>query len=262
MNKVEKVIDKKGKSKITMLTCYDYSFAGALEEAGIDIILVGDSLANVVLGLDDTKEVTTEEMLNHTRAVSKAARNTLVVADMPYSAYQKDTARCLSNAEKFMEMGAGAVKVEWFKDCPQVVHTLTKRGIPVMGHVGLTPQTVHLLGGYKVQGKDPVSASRIKEQAEILQDKGVFSLVLECVPSELASAITQKLKVPTIGIGAGKACDGQVLVLYDLIGIYRGRRPRFVRAYLDLYQDLKAAVSRFKSDVDCGEFPSAEESYR
>ncbi|MBD3264718.1 MAG: 3-methyl-2-oxobutanoate hydroxymethyltransferase [Candidatus Omnitrophica bacterium] len=262
MNKIEKIRAKKGKGKITMLTCYDYSFSRVLEEAGIDIILVGDSLANVVLGLDDTRQVSAEEMFNHTRAVCEAAKKTPVVADMPYATYQKDTDKCLRNAEKFMEMGADAVKVEWFKDCPAVVDILVKAGIPVMGHIGLTPQTVHLLGGYRVQGKDEPSASRIKEQAKILEDKGSFSLVLECIPSQLASAITGELKIPTIGIGAGRFCDGQVLVLYDIIGLYRDKKPRFVRAYMNLSRELEEAVLKFKEDVEKGVFPSPEESYR
>ncbi len=244
-----------------MLTCYDYSFAGILDEAGVDIILVGDSLANVILGLDETRRVSLREMLNHTAAVSKGVNRSLVVADMPYAAYQKEPAKCLTYAKKFIQAGADAVKVEWFSQCERVVKKLVSNNIPVMGHIGLTPQTAHLLGGYKVQGKDKESALRLLKQAKILQDLGVFSIVLECIPYEIARRITGRLKVPTIGIGAGRHCDGQVLVLYDLLGLYRKRRPKFVRVYGDFGAETIRVISRFSRDVKEGKFPADSESF-
>jgi 3-methyl-2-oxobutanoate hydroxymethyltransferase len=255
------ILKRKGKSKITMLTCYDYSFAGILDESGVDIILVGDSLANVILGLKETRRVSIKEMLNHTSAVARGVKRALVVADMPYLSYQKDPKKSLYYARKFIAAGASAVKIEWFAKCPQVVKKLIQAKIPVMGHVGLTPQTAHLLGGYKVQGKDHKSAALLAEQAKKLQRLGVFSLVLECVPSQVSRRITKSLKVPTLGIGAGKYCDGQVLVVYDLLGLYTQKKPKFVRVYRDLSSDIKAAISRFKQDVKNGRFPSPKESF-
>lgn len=249
-----------------MLTCYDYSFARILDEAGIDIILVGDSLANVVLGIKETRRVSFKEMLNHTRAVTKATNEALVVADMPYVSYQKEPKKCVYYAEKFIQAGADAVKIEWFsasggKDCPYVVKSLVRAGIPVMGHIGLTPQTVHLLGGYKVQGRDRKSALRLVNEAKVLESLGVFSIVLECIPYQLAQLITRQLKIPTIGIGAGRYCDGQVLVLYDLIGLYKKIRPKFVRMYKDVYREVKNAAIKFKEDVRHNKFPTLKESF-
>ncbi len=257
---------KKGKTKITMLTCYDYSFAGILDSAGIDIVLIGDSLSNVVLGMSQTRYLQLAEMFNHTRAVAKGVSKALVVADMPYAAYQKRPEKCLNYAAKFINLGAEAVKVEWFsakdrKDCCYVVKKLIKNKIPVMGHIGLTPQTAHLLGGYKVQGRDPRGALNLIKQAKILEDLGVFSLVLECVPYLLAREITKGLRIPTIGIGAGKYCDGQVLVSYDLLGLYKEKQPKFVRVYKDLAPEIKQAVVLFVKDVKKGKFPSKLESF-
>lgn len=255
------IIAAKKKKKLVMLTCYDYSFARILDEAGVDIILVGDSLANVVLGLEETRRVPLSEMFNHTRAVARGVKRSLVVADMPFASYQKNPRKCVFYARKFIEAGADAVKIEWFKQCPYVVRQLIKHKIPVMGHIGLTPQTVHLLGGYKVQGKDQESAARLMQQAKTLQGLGCFSLVLECMPYQLSHRITRSLKIPTIGIGAGKYCDGQVLVLYDLLGLYGVKRPKFVRVYKDLTPVIKSGVSRFSSDVRKGKFPSLNESF-
>ncbi|MFH1519140.1 MAG: 3-methyl-2-oxobutanoate hydroxymethyltransferase [Candidatus Omnitrophota bacterium] len=257
---------KKGKTKITMLTCYDYSFAGILDSTGIDIVLIGDSLSNVVLGMKETRYLQLAEMFNHTRAVAKGVSRALVVADMPYAAYQRSPEKCLDYAAKFISLGAEAVKVEWFsaknkKDCGYVVKKLIKNKIPVMGHIGLTPQTVHLLGGYKVQGRDPKSALNLIKQAKMLEDLGVFSLVLECVPYLLARRITKELKIPTIGIGAGKYCDGQVLVSYDFLGLYKEKRPKFVRVYKDLASEIKEAAALFIKDVKQGKFPSRAESF-
>jgi 3-methyl-2-oxobutanoate hydroxymethyltransferase len=259
--KVGDILKKKRKEEITMLTCYDYSFASILDEAGLDIILVGDSLANVVLGLKETRKVSIKEMLNHTQAVAKATKYALVVADMPYLSYQKEPKKSLYYAKKFMEKGADAVKVEWFKDCPYVVKKLVKNKIAVMGHIGLTPQTVHLLGGFRVQGKTKQEILKLIKQAKILEDLGVFSIVLECIPYQVAKLITQKVKIPTIGIGAGKYCDGQVLVLYDLIGLYKNKKLKFVRMYRNLYEEVKKAVSEFIKDVKEKKFPFFEESF-
>lgn len=258
---VDDILRKKGREKITMLTCYDYTFARMLDEAELDMILVGDSLANVVLGMDETRKVSFHEMLNHTKAVAKGVERSLVVADMPYVSYQKEPKKCLDYAQKFMDAGSGAVKIEWFKDCLFVTKKLIKNKIPVMGHIGLTPQTAHLLGGYKVQGKDKESALRLIEQAKKLEDLGIFSLVLECVPHQLAGYITQELKIPTIGIGAGKDCDGQVLVLYDLLGMYKKIKPKFVRVYRDFFSEIKDTAQKFITDVQQAEFPSLGESF-
>jgi len=252
---------RKNGAKIAMLTCYDYSFAKILDDSGIDIILIGDSLANVVLGMEETRKLSLSEMINHTQAVARGSKRALVVADMPYVAYQKNSKKCVYYASKFIGCGAEAVKIEWFKDCHYVVKKLIKNKIPVMGHIGLTPQTVHLLGGYKVQGKDERGALNLIRQAKLLQDLGVFSLVLECIPYLLAKRITKSLKIPTIGIGAGKYCDGQVLVTYDFLGLYKDKKPKFVRVYRDLSRDIIKATSLFISDVKKGKFPTKAESF-
>ena len=265
------ITKRKGKAKITMLTCYDYSFAKILDASDIDIILVGDSLANVVLGMEETRHLALSEMFNHTQAVAKGIERALVVTDMPYVSYQRNPKKCVDYAAKFIGLGAEAVKVEWFsarggsdsggKDCYYVVKKLIKNKIPVMGHIGLTPQTAHLLGGYKVQGRDEKTALNLIKQAKMLQNIGVFSLVLECIPYLLAKRITRELKIPTIGIGAGKYCDGQVLVIYDFLGLYKEKRPKFVRVYKDLSQEIEKAVTLFIKDVKKGKFPSKLESF-
>ncbi len=257
MNKitVNDIIRRTHKGKVVMITCYDYSFAALVDEAGVDIILVGDSLANVVLGLDQTRAVPLQEMFHHTRAVARGAQRALIVADMPYAAYQKNPARALGNARRFLACGAQAVKVEWFDKCPAVVRQLVKQDIAVMGHIGLTPQTVHLLGGFRMQGKDDSSAAKLIEQAKLLEDLGVFSIVLECIPSELSRRISRMLKIPTIGIGAGRYCDGQVLVLYDVLGLYRKKRPQFAKVYCDLSLPVRKAVRAFAAEVRHGKFP-------
>ena len=258
---IENILQRKGKSKITMLTCYDYSFAKILDAAGIDIILVGDSLANVILGMEETRRVPLTEMFNHTCAVAKGVSNALVVADMPYAAYQKNPEKCVEYAAKFISLGANAVKIEWFGNCLYVVKKLIKNKIPVMGHIGLTPQTAHLLGGYKVQGRDEKTALSLIKQAKGLQDLGIFSLVLECIPYSLAKSITKELKIPTIGIGAGKYCDGQVLVTYDILNLYKEKKPKFIRVYKDLSLEIEKAVTLFAKDVKKGKFPTRNESF-
>ena len=260
--KIEEIKEKKGKEKITMLTAYDYSFAKILDEAGIDMILVGDSLANVVLGMEETKEVSFEEMLNHTKAVKKATKFSLVIADMPYVAYQENPQKAVFYAEKFIkEAGADAVKIEWFEEAISVTQELVKNKIPVMGHIGLTPQTVDKLGGFKVQGKDYESAKRLLKQAKLFEEEGTFSLVLECIPSQIAKLITEILTIPTIGIGAGPFCDGQVLVLYDVLGLYKKIRPKFVKVYKDLSVFIKEAVTEYIKEVKSLQFPSSSHSF-
>lgn len=263
MNKlsIEDIKAKKGKTGIAMLTCYDYSFAKALDEAGLDMILVGDSLANVVLGLEETRKVTFAEMLSHTKAVSSAAQATLIVADMPYEGCHKGVSRALKCAKEFVAAGADAVKIEWFDGCQKVIKKLIQNKIPVMGHIGLTPQTVHLLGGFKVQGKDKDSAINIIKQAKLLEELGIFSLILECLPYQLAHFLTKNVNIPTIGIGAGKFCDGQVLVLYDILGLYKKIMPKFVKCYVDFFSQTKSSAQEFVKEIRSGEFPSVKESF-
>ncbi|MFA5118325.1 MAG: 3-methyl-2-oxobutanoate hydroxymethyltransferase [Candidatus Omnitrophota bacterium] len=259
---VQDILSLKGKRKITMLTAYDYPLASLIDRAGIDIILVGDSLANVVLGLDSTTQVGMIEMLHHTKAVSRAVKQALVVGDMPFESYQLKPENALSNARRFIdEAGADAVKLEWFDRCLEVTGTILKSGIAVMGHIGLTPQTADKLGGFKVQGKDAESAQRLLQQASALADAGCFAIVLECVPDKIAGMITQKVKIPTISIGAGVLCDGQVLVTYDLLGLFERYTPKFVKKYADISAVITKAVQEYKKEVIEGTFPSPQYSF-
>jgi 3-methyl-2-oxobutanoate hydroxymethyltransferase len=258
---MDKFIRLKTIKKITMLACYDYSFATIMDAAGLDIILVGDSMANVVLGMSDTKGISVAEMVNHTKAVATGAKNSLVITDAPYLSYQKNPKKALYYMQKFMDAGADGVKIEWFKDCPKVIADLRKNGIPVMGHIGLTPQTAHLIGGFKVQGRDVQSAKAVVEQAKMLEALGVFSLVLECVPRQLGTFITKSLSIPTIGIGAGSGCRGQVMVSYDLLGLYSKPGAKFVRRYVDLQKTITNAVKRYIADVRTCHYPALNESY-
>ena len=253
---------KKQGEKIVMLTAYDYVFASVVDHSGVDIVLVGDSLANVVLGLDSTKEVTMDQMIHHTRAVKRGVTRSLLVGDMPYCAYQQDPALAADNARRFVEEGGcDAVKVEWFSACLNVCRQIIAAGIPVMGHVGLTPQTAEQLGGFKVQGKTVESAKDIIEQAQALEDAGCFSVVLECVPDRFAGTITRRLSIPVIGIGAGPRCDGQVLVLHDLLGLFSGHQPKFVKRYAELQQKVESGIKQYCHEVRSGIFPDAEHSY-
>lgn len=259
---INDILSLKGRRKITMLTAYDYPFASLVDKAGIDLILVGDSLANVVLGLDSTLEVGMQEMLYHTKAVTRAAKHALVIADMPYESYQVNPKESLNNAKRFInETKCSAVKLEWFQNCLEVTRELVGAGIAVMGHIGLTPQTADKLGGFKVQGKDAATAKRLIEQAGDLEKAGCFAIVLECVPDKIAALITQKLKIPTIGIGAGAACDGQVLVIHDLLGLFQRYRPKFVKKYLELALLITRAIEEYKNDVTSGKFPGPEHSF-
>jgi 3-methyl-2-oxobutanoate hydroxymethyltransferase len=254
------IINKKAHgAKITMLTAYDHPMARLVDRAGIDIVLIGDSLANVVLGLDATTEIGMDVMLSHAKAVSRGVEQALVVADMPFEAYQPAEADEVKNARLLIdEAGCDAVKVEWFPWCEEVVRSLRTSGIAVMGHVGLTPQTAQ---EFKVQGRDSASAKAIMEQAKILEEAGCFAVVLECVPEDLAKEITRELKVPTIGIGAGKFCDGQVLVLHDMLGLNDRKVPKFVKKYADLSGQIIAAVQLYKEEVESGTFPGPEQSF-
>ncbi len=248
--------------KITCLTAYDYPTARLLDEAGVDILLVGDSLGMVVLGYENTLPVTLEEMLHHTGAVRRGVRHALVVADMPYGSYHAAIAESLRNAVRFLkEAGAEAVKVEGGERRLELISRLVEAEIPVMGHIGLTPQSVHALGGFKVQGKTLEAAEQLLRDAHAVEAAGAFSIVLESVPRELAARITQELRIPTIGIGAGPECDGQVLVLHDLLGLTFGSVPKFARRYADLGEAIARAAGEFCGDVRNGRFPSDTESY-
>ena len=260
---IESLIQKKLNSiPITMLTAYSYPLASIIDSAGVDIVLVGDSLANVILGLKSTTSVTMDQMLYHTKAVRRAVENSLLIADMPYQGYQIDVNNSTKNAKRFIdEAGCDGVKVEWFNKCPDVVKKIASEGINVMAHIGLTPQTADKIGGFKVQGSDANSAKHLIEQALLLEDLGAFSIVLECVPDKLAKIITEKLKIPTIGIGAGVDCDGQVLVTHDLLGLVKGFRPKFVKEYVNLHDQIKKAIDHFKEDVEKKQFPTKDFSY-
>jgi len=249
--------------KITMLTAYDYAFSSILDECNIDIILVGDSLGMVVLGYDTTLPVTMEDMLHHTKAVSRAAQNALIVADMPFLSYQISPATALANAGRFLqEANAQAVKLEGGREYAETVQKIVSAGIPVMAHLGLTPQSIHQIGGYKVQGKKEDAARKIVEDAKILEEAGAFSLVLECIPEGLASEITYSLTIPTIGIGAGVNCDGQVLVINDMLGIYDRFTPKHVKKYANLNLEIKKAVKTYIAEVKHGAFPDSEHSFK
>ena len=260
---VEEIIaKKKTQEKITVLTAYDYSLAKLVDKAGIDIVLVGDSLANVVLGLDSTLEVGMTEMIHHAKAVNRGVKHALVVGDMPYEAYQVDVFKAVENAKRFIdEAGCDAIKLEWFDQCLEVAEMVIAQGIPVMGHVGLTPQTAEKLGGFKVQGKDAESAKKIIENAKALEAKGCFCVVLECVPFALAEIITKELSIPTIGIGAGACCDGQVLVINDILGLFDRYAPKFIKKYADLGDSAVKAITQFRDEVKSCKFPDIEHSY-
>jgi 3-methyl-2-oxobutanoate hydroxymethyltransferase len=248
--------------KITALTAYDAPFAEMMDTAGVDVILVGDSVGMAVLGRSDTLSVTMEEMIHHTRAVSTAVRRAMVVADMPFMSFQVSPEKALENAGRLVkEGGAHAVKLEGGRSMAETIEKIVSAGIPVMGHVGLTPQSVHTLGGYKVQGRKSQSARQVLADARAVQSAGAFSVVIEAVPVDLAQAVTAELEIPTIGIGAGPDCDGQILVLQDMLGI-SGRTPRFVKRYADVAGVVRKAFEQYIGEVRQGEFPSAEHTYK
>jgi 3-methyl-2-oxobutanoate hydroxymethyltransferase len=247
--------------RITMLTAYDYPTARLADEAGVDAILVGDSVSNVVLGYQDTLAVTMEEMLHHTRAAARGTKRVLVVGDMPFMSYQASVEDAVRNAGRFLkEGGAEAVKVEGGRGVIDKIEAIVRAGIPVMGHLGLTPQWVHQFGGFKVQGKSQAAARMIAEDAKKLEEAGVFSIVLECVPWQLAKLITGRVKVPTIGCGAGPHCDGQVLVFHDVLGLSQ-LSPKFVKRYAELKPPVERALAEYVKEVRTAKFPGLEHSY-
>lgn len=249
-------------TRISVLTAYDYSTAKILDEAGVEVLLIGDSLGMVMLGYDSTLPVTMEDMLHHTKAVARGTKNALVVADMPFLSYHISVEESVRNAGRFLqEAGAQAVKLEGGQEMLEPIRAIMRAGIPVMGHLGLTPQQVHLLGGFTVQGRNAEQASKILEDALALEQAGVFAVVLECVPAPLAKLISEKLTIPTIGIGAGAGCDGQVLVIQDMLGMYSDFTPKFVRQYARLNEPITQAVQNYIKEVREGAFPSVEHTF-
>lgn len=248
--------------KLTMLTAYDYSMAKLIDEAGVNSILVGDSLGNVMLGYEDTISVTMEDMIHHSKAVARGTKNALVIVDMPFMSYQTSVYDAVVNAGRLMKEGrAGAVKLEGGKEvCPQI-QAITQAGIPVCAHLGLTPQSINAFGGFKVQGKSKQAAKKLIEDAKAVEQAGAFAVVLECVPAKVAELITKELNVPTIGIGAGKCCDGQVLVYQDMLGMFSDFTPKFVKRFADVGEIIKNAVSEYCNEVNSGEFPTVENEY-
>jgi 3-methyl-2-oxobutanoate hydroxymethyltransferase len=257
------ILDRKLRGeKITCLTAYDYPTARLVDAAGIDMILVGDSLAQVVLGYDSTIPVTVEEMLHHVRAVRRAVRRALLIADLPYGAYHLSEEEGLRSAVRFLkEGGAEAVKIEGGRKRFALIRRMVEAEIPVMGHIGLTPQSVHAMGGYRVQGRTLESVNDLFADAQAVEDAGAFAIVLEGIPRELAALLTRRLRIPTVGIGAGPDCDGQVLVVHDLLGLSFQSPPKFVRRYADLSAILRDALARYREDVLAGRYPSDRESY-
>jgi 3-methyl-2-oxobutanoate hydroxymethyltransferase len=256
------LVAAKGGEKIAMLAAYDAPSAALLDAAGVDVLLVGDSVEMAVYGEPNTLSATMDSMVRHSRAVSRSVKRAVVVGDMPFLSYQTDTRRAVENAGRFLaEGGCAAVKLEGGTRSLPAIEAILAADIPVMGHVGLTPQSFHKLGGFKVQGREPGTALQILEDAKALADAGCFAVVLECVPAPLAAEITHEIAVPTIGIGAGPDCDGQVLVFHDVMGLTRDLRPRFVRRYADLSTVIEGAAIAFTRDVKSGSFPSAEESF-
>jgi 3-methyl-2-oxobutanoate hydroxymethyltransferase len=254
--------DSTNKKKISCLTAYDYPTARLIDEAGVDLVLVGDSVAMVVLGYESTLPLTMEESLHHTKAVRRGVQRALVVADMPFGTYQGDVNDALKNAVRFVkEAGAEAVKVEGGERRLEVIARLTEAEIPVMGHVGLTPQSVNAMGGYRVQGKTAGGAEQLLRDARAVETAGAFSIVLEGIPRELAAEITKSVRIPTIGIGAGPDCDGQILVLHDLLGLTFQEPPKFARRYANVGEVMSQAVREYCADVQGGSFPSDAESY-
>jgi 3-methyl-2-oxobutanoate hydroxymethyltransferase len=246
---------------ISMLTAYDYPTALALDQAGIDAILVGDSLGMVVLGYENTLPVTMEEMLHHSRAVARGAKSALLVGDMPFMSYQVSVEEAVRNAGRFLQNGGmDAVKLEGGRERVDTVRAIVNAGIPVMGHIGLTPQSVHQLGGFRMQGKTAATAQRLLEDALMLEEAGCFSIVLESVPAQLAAYISKRLSIPTIGIGAGAGCDGQVLVTHDLLGLFERFTPKFVKKYANLHDEMQKAFTEYISDVQDMQFPASEHS--
>lgn len=257
-------IDKKGKrEKITVLTAYDFSMAKLLDGAGVDCLLVGDSLGMTMLGYEDTLSVTMDDMVHHTKAVKRGVKNALVVADMPFLSYHISDEEAVRNAGRLIkEAGANAVKLEGGMVVKTRIEAILAAQIPVMGHIGLTPQSVNVFGGFKVQGKSEEQAKRLIEEAKMLEQIGCFSIVLECVPEKLATLISEQLQIPTIGIGAGAGCDGQVLVIQDMLGMYTEMTPKFVKQYANLKSNITSAVEAYCSEVRNGDFPEEKHTFK
>src|SRR4030066_2437223 len=254
---------KKEGKKIIMLTAYDYPFARIVDEAGLDGILVGDSLGMVVQGLENSLPVTMDEMIYHTRMVSRAVKNAMVIGDMPFMSYQVNVEDAVRNAGRFLkEADASAVKIEGAAEVAEHIRAMIKSDIPVMAHIGLTPQSIHRMGGYKVQGKSEEAAKKLIEEALIAEDAGAFSVLLEAIPMDLAKKITEELSIPTIGIGAGPYCDGQILVLHDLLGLFERFVPKFVKKYANLKEEALKAIKIYKQEIEQGTFPSEEQSFK
>lgn len=249
--------------KISMLTAYDYTTARILDEAGVNTILVGDSLGNVILGYEDTISVTVEDMIHHSAAVARGAKNALVVTDLPFMSYQTSVYDAVVNAGRLMKEGrAGAVKLEGGKEvCPQI-KAIVSAGIPVVAHLGLTPQSINTFGGFKVQGKTEAAAKKLIEDAKAVEEAGAFLLVLECVPAKLAKLVTESINIPTIGIGAGAGCDGQVLVIYDMLGMFSDFKPKFVKHFANAGDVIREAVKTYIAEIDDGTFPAEEHCYK
>ena len=249
--------------KISMITAYDFPFAQIADEAGIDGILVGDSLGMVVQGLENTLPVTMDEMIYHTKLVTRGVKNAMVIGDMPFMSYQTGVEDAVRNAGRFLkEAGASAIKLEGGAEVADQIRAMSRSDIPVMAHVGLTPQSIHRMGGYKVQGKTEEAANRLIEEARIAEDAGAFSLLLEAIPMGLAKKITEELSIPTIAIGAGPYCDGQVLVLHDVIGMFERFVPKFVKRYANLKESALKAVRDYREEVEKGTFPSEDTSFK
>lgn len=263
-NSVSTILEQKNKKdKITMLTAYDYSTARLIDEAGVNSILVGDSLGMVMLGYEDTLSVTMEDMIHHTSAVARGCKNALIVADMPFMSYQTSVYDAVYNAGRLMKEGRShAVKLEGGeKMCPQI-KAIVEASIPVVAHIGLTPQSVNAFGGYKVQGKDEETARQLIKDAKAVEEAGAFAVVLECVPDKLASLITQSIHIPTIGIGAGAGCDGQVLVYQDMLSLYNTMKPKFVKCYANVGEMMTAAFKQYINETKAGVFPGKEHIFR
>ncbi|MDD4025394.1 MAG: 3-methyl-2-oxobutanoate hydroxymethyltransferase [Kiritimatiellae bacterium] len=257
-----KIMASKGVARLPCVTVYDFAFARLADAAGIPLLLVGDSLGMAVLGHASTLPVTMSDMLHHTAAVARGTVSALVVADMPFLSYQVSISEALRNAGRFLqEAGADAVKVEGGAYRAELVRTLVQNGIPALGHIGLTPQSCNVIGGYKVQGKTRADADRLIADGEALAAAGVFAIILECVPPDIAAAVTASVPVPVIGIGAGSACDGQILVMHDLLGLTSGRSPKFVKAYADLAGTVCGAFAAYAKEVREGVYPASEHTY-
>ncbi len=259
---VPEILAAKGKRKLTVLTAYDYPMGRWVDESGVDMAMVGDSLAMVVLGQEDTLSVGMDEMIHHTKAVARGVERALVIGDMPFLSYQVSVEQALMNAGRFLKEGrAQAVKLEGGRRVAPQVEAIVAAGIPVQGHLGLTPQSVAQFGGFKVQGKTARAARELMDDARALADAGCFSIVLEAVPAPIAAWITEAIPIPTIGIGAGPDCDGQVLVIHDVVGLYDRFLPRFAKQYVNLGSIAKDALIRFREEVERGEFPGPEHSF-